>query len=101
VKTELPKYVGPLSRDKHLNALKTSKIKKSARHNINIELTKLRKCPSATNSYLHWRLRWVGGMWHAWKRAELCTGFWWESPKEDHLKDQGVDGRMGSKWTLG
>jgi hypothetical protein len=25
-----------------------------------------------------------------------------ESPKEkDHLKDQGVDGRMGSKWTLG
>jgi hypothetical protein len=28
--------------------------------------------------------------------------FWWESPnKKDHLKDQGVDGRMGSKWTLG
>jgi hypothetical protein len=28
--------------------------------------------------------------------------FWWESPKEeDHLKDQGVDGRLGSKWTLG
>jgi hypothetical protein len=31
---------------------------------------------------------------------------WWkilvESPKEkDHLEDQGVDGRMGSKWTLG
>jgi hypothetical protein len=26
----------------------------------------------------------------------------WESPKEkDHLKDQGVDGSMGSKWTLG
>jgi hypothetical protein len=25
---------------------------------------------------------------------------WWESPKEkDYLKDQGVDGRMGSKWT--
>jgi hypothetical protein len=27
--------------------------------------------------------------------------YMWESPKErDHLKDQGVDGRMGSKWTL-
>jgi hypothetical protein len=41
-------------------------------------------------------------MWHAWERGETCTGFWWESRKEkDHLKDQGVDGRMGSKWTLG
>jgi hypothetical protein len=41
-------------------------------------------------------------MWHAWERGETCTGFWWESPKEkDHLKDQGVDDRMGSKWTLG
>jgi hypothetical protein len=41
-------------------------------------------------------------MWHAWERGEMCTGFWWESSKDkDHLKDQGIDGRMGSKWTLG
>jgi hypothetical protein len=41
-------------------------------------------------------------MWLAWDRVETCTGFWWESMKEkDHLKDQGVDGRMESKWTLG
>jgi hypothetical protein len=41
-------------------------------------------------------------MWHAWKRGETCTGFWWESPKErDRLEDQGVDGRVGSTWTLG
>jgi hypothetical protein len=40
-------------------------------------------------------------MWHAWERREMCTGFWWESPKKkDLLKDQGVDRRMGSKWTL-
>jgi hypothetical protein len=40
-------------------------------------------------------------MWQAWDRGETCTGFWWESPKEKaHLKDQGVDGREGSKWTL-
>jgi hypothetical protein len=41
-------------------------------------------------------------MWHAWEWGETCTGFWWESPKEkDHFEDKGVDGRMGSKWTLG
>jgi hypothetical protein len=41
-------------------------------------------------------------MWHAWERGEKCTGFWWESPKEkDHLQDQGVDRRLGSKRTLG
>jgi hypothetical protein len=41
-------------------------------------------------------------MWHAWERGETCTGFWWESRREkDHLEDQGVDVRMGSKWTVG
>jgi hypothetical protein len=41
-------------------------------------------------------------MWHAWERGEICTGFSWQSPKDkDHLKDQGVEGRMGSKWILG
>jgi hypothetical protein len=36
------------------------------------------------------------------ERGETCTGFWWESPKEkDHLEDQGVDGKMESKRTLG
>jgi hypothetical protein len=40
-------------------------------------------------------------MWHAWERAEMCIGFWWESPREkDHLNDHGVDGMKGSKWTL-
>jgi hypothetical protein len=39
-------------------------------------------------------------MWHAGERGETCTGFWWESPKgKDQLKNHGVDGRMGSKWT--
>jgi hypothetical protein len=41
-------------------------------------------------------------MWPACERGETCTEFWWESPKgKDHLKDKGVDGRMGSKWILG
>jgi hypothetical protein len=41
-------------------------------------------------------------MWHAWERVETCTRFCWGNPEEeDHLKDQGVDGRVGLKWTLG
>jgi hypothetical protein len=40
-------------------------------------------------------------MWHAWERGKTCREFWWESPKKrNNLKDQGVDGKMGSKWTL-
>jgi hypothetical protein len=41
-------------------------------------------------------------MWHTWERGETCTGFWWESPnKRNHLEDQCLYGKMGSKWTLG
>jgi hypothetical protein len=41
-------------------------------------------------------------MWHACERGETCTEFWWESLKEkDHSEDQGVGGRMRSKWILG
>jgi hypothetical protein len=41
-------------------------------------------------------------MWHAWERREKCTRFGWEIPKErDHLKDQGVGGKLGSDWTCG
>jgi hypothetical protein len=36
-----------------------------------------------------------------WERGETCTRLQWESPREkEQLKDQGTDGRMGSKWTL-
>jgi hypothetical protein len=41
-------------------------------------------------------------MWHAWERGETCTGFWWEITMEkNNLEGQGIDGRMGSKQTLG
>jgi hypothetical protein len=41
-------------------------------------------------------------MWYAWERAEMYRGFWWESSKEkNHMEDQGVDGKMESKWILG
>jgi hypothetical protein len=47
------------------------------------------------------RMRWAG---HVTRMGEGRKVYrvWWESPKEkDHLKDKSVDGRMGSKWTLG
>jgi hypothetical protein len=41
-------------------------------------------------------------MWYAWERGETCRGFWFGKPEgKSYLKDQGVDGRMESKWTLG
>jgi hypothetical protein len=64
-------------------------------HNLHSSLDIIRQIKSRL-------MRWGGGgMWQAWERGETCTGFWLESPKEkDHFKDLGVDGRMGSKWTL-
>jgi hypothetical protein len=38
-------------------------------------------------------------MWHAWRGEKRLQGFGRKA--KDHLKEQGVDGRMGSKWTLG
>jgi hypothetical protein len=40
-------------------------------------------------------------MWHAWERGETCTGFCGKARRKNHLEDKGVEGRMGSKWTLG
>jgi hypothetical protein len=41
-------------------------------------------------------------MWHAWEGEKRVQGFGGESQSErNHSEDQGADGRMGSKWTLG
>jgi hypothetical protein len=40
-------------------------------------------------------------MWHAWKRGESSTGFWWKSPKEkDHLEDPAYSWEDGIKMDL-
>jgi hypothetical protein len=67
----------------------------------NGELHNLYSSPDIIRHIKSRRLRWAGHVARM-ERGEPCTEFWWQSPKEkDHLKDQGVDGRMGSKWTLG
>jgi hypothetical protein len=67
----------------------------------NGELLNLYLSPDIIRQIKSRRMRWES-MWNAWERGETCTGFWWKSPKDKgQLKDQGVDGRMGSKWTFG
>jgi hypothetical protein len=67
----------------------------------NGELYNLYSSPDIIRQIRSRRMRWAGHV------ADIGEGrnvyrVWWESPKEkDHLKDQGVDGRLRSKWTLG
>jgi hypothetical protein len=65
-------------------------------HNLNSPSNIIRQMKSSRKRWA-WHVARMGG-----GGGETCTRFWWESPKEkDHLKDRGVDGRMGSEWTLG
>jgi hypothetical protein len=65
------------------------------------ELHKLYSSPDVTRQIKSRRMKWAG---HVARMGEgrnvyrVSVG----SPKEnDHLKDQGVHGKMGSKWTVG
>jgi hypothetical protein len=65
------------------------------------ELHHLYSSPDIIRQMKSRRMRWAGHVAHV-GEGRNCRRFWWKSPKEkDHVKDQGVDGRMGSKWTLG
>ena len=47
-------------------------------------------------------MRWAGhveGMWHVWRKEEICTGFWWGNLRErDQWGDQDVDDRIILRW---
>jgi hypothetical protein len=67
----------------------------------NRELHNLYTSPDIIRQIKSRRMRWAGHVAHMGEGRKVYR-VWWESPKEkDHLEDQGVDGRMGSKWTLG
>jgi hypothetical protein len=71
------------------------------RKSHNGELHNLYKLPDIIRQIKSRKMRWVGHM-ACMGEGRMYTGFWWESLKEkDHLKDQGIDGRMGRKWTSG
>ena len=39
------------------------------------------------------------GMWHVWRKGEVCTRFWWGNLRgRDHWGDQDVDGRIILRW---
>jgi hypothetical protein len=44
------------------------------------------------------------GMWHVWRKGEVCTRCWWGKPEgereRDHWGDQDVDGRIILEWNL-
>jgi hypothetical protein len=47
------------------------------------------------------RMRWAGHVARMGEGIKVYRVLVGKSEGKDHLKDQGVDGRMGSKWTLG
>jgi hypothetical protein len=64
------------------------------------ELHNLYSSPDFIRQIKSRRMRWKG---HVARMGEGRNVYrvWWESPKEKyHFEDQGVDGRMGSNWTL-
>jgi hypothetical protein len=64
------------------------------------ELHILNPSPDIIRQIKSRRMRWAG---HVARMGEGRNVYrvWWESLKEtDHLEDQDVDGRMGSKWIL-
>jgi hypothetical protein len=47
------------------------------------------------------RMRWAGHVARMGEGRSLYRVLMGKPEGKDHLKDQGVDGRMGSKWALG
>jgi hypothetical protein len=64
----------------------------------NGELHDMYSSPDIIKQIKSRKMRWAG---HVARMGEGRNVSWWERPKEkDRLKYQGLDGRMGSKWTL-
>jgi hypothetical protein len=77
----------------YLKGPKRDEVTEECRKLHNRELHNLYSSPDIISQIKSRRMRWAGHV--------ACMG-WWDSPKDrDHLEDRGVDGRMGSKWTIG
>jgi hypothetical protein len=67
----------------------------------NGELHNLYSSPDIITLFQSRRMRWAGHVARMGDGRNVYRGLIGKPKEQDHLKDQGVDGCMGSKWTLG
>jgi hypothetical protein len=67
----------------------------------NEELHNLHSSPDIIRQIKSRRTRWAGHVARTGEGRNVYRVLVGKPEGEDHLKDQGVDGRMGSKWALG
>jgi hypothetical protein len=65
------------------------------------ELHNLYSSPDIIRQIKLRRMRWAGHVASMGEERKVYRVLVAKPDGKDHLKDQGVDGRMGSKWTLG
>jgi hypothetical protein len=65
------------------------------------ELHNLNSSPNIIRQIKSRRMRWAGHVARMGEGRKVYRVLVGKPEGKDHLKDQGVDGRMGSKWTLG
>jgi hypothetical protein len=67
----------------------------------NAELHNLYSSPDIIRQFRSRRMRWAGHVARMGEERRVYRVLVGKPEGKNHLKDQGVDGRMGSKWTLG
>jgi hypothetical protein len=66
-----------------------------------VELHNLYSSPDIIRQTKSRRMRWAGHVARVGEGRKVYRVLVETPERKSHLKDQGVDGRMGSKWTLG
>jgi hypothetical protein len=67
----------------------------------NVELHNLSSSPDIVRQIKSRRMRWAGHVARMGEGRNVCSGLVGRPEGKDHLENQGADGRMGLKWTLG
>jgi hypothetical protein len=67
----------------------------------NLELHNLHSSPDIIRRIKSRRMRWAGHVARMGERRNMYRVLVGKPKGKKHLEDQGVGGRMGSKWTLG